>query len=98
MVAKHNDATLKQLKQLGGFTCSLATIWNTLRRLGLTYKKKTLARSQRDRPDVQRKRRRFRKMVAQIEPKRLVLVDETGVNTAMTCDSWLGTARRTCHR
>lgn len=84
LVREHNDATLKQLKQLGGFTCSLATIWNTLRRLGLTYKKKTLRAAERDRPDVQRKRRRFRKTVEQIKSKRLVFVDETGVNTAMT--------------
>ena len=84
LVREHNDATLKQLKQLGGFTCSLATIWNTLRRLGLTYKKKTLRAAERDRPDVQRKRSRFRKTVERIEPKRLVFVDETGVNTAMT--------------
>jgi len=84
LVAKHNDATLKQLKQLGAFTCSLATIWNTFRRPGLNYKKKTLRAAERDRSDVQRKRRRLRKTVAQIEPKRLVFVDETGVNTAMT--------------
>ena len=75
---------LKQLKQQGNFSCTLTTIWNTLRRLGFTYKKKTLHAAERSRPDVQKKRRRFRKEVQQIEPKRLVFVDETGVNTAMT--------------
>jgi transposase len=84
LVKKQNDATLSQLKQQGGFSCTLTTIWNTLRRLGLTYKKKTLRAAERSRPDVQRKRRRFRKKVEQIEPKRLVFVDETGINTAMT--------------
>ena len=84
LIRKQNDATLKQLKQQGGFGCTLTTIWNTLHRLGLTYKKKTLRAAERSRPDVQRKRRRFRKKVEQIEPKRLVFVDETGVNTAMT--------------
>src|SRR5262245_7448837 len=84
LVKKQNDATLKQLKQRGGFGCTLTTIWNTLHRLGLTYKKKTLRAAERGRPDVQRKRRRFRKEVEQIEPKRLVFVDETGINTAMT--------------
>lgn len=84
LVRKQNDATLKQLKQQGSFDCTLATIWNTLRRLGLTYKKKTLHAAERSRPDVQKKRRRFRRKVRQIEPKRLVFVDETGVNTAMT--------------
>jgi transposase len=84
LVQENNDATLKQLKQRGGFECTLATIWNTLRRLGLTYKKKTLRAAERNRPDVRRKRGRFRKKVARIEPKRLVFVDETGINTAMT--------------
>ena len=84
LVRKQNDATLKQLKQQGGFGCTLTTIWNTLRRLGLTYKKKTLHAAERSRPDVQKKRRRFRRKVKRIEPKRLVFVDETGVNTAMT--------------
>jgi transposase len=36
------DATLKQLKQRGGFTCSLKTLWCALRRQGLTFKKKSL--------------------------------------------------------
>jgi transposase len=78
------DATLKQLKQRGGFTCSLKTLWCALRRQGLTFKKKSLHASEQDRPDVQKKRRLFRKEVAQIEPGRLVFVDETGVTTAMT--------------
>jgi len=84
LIDEQNDATLDQLKQPGGFSCSLTTIWRTLRRLGLTYKKKTLEASERTRPDVQDKRRRFRRNVRRIEPKRLVFVDETGVNTAMT--------------
>ena len=42
LIRNQNDATLNQLKQQGGFSCTLTTIWRTLRRLGLTYKKKTL--------------------------------------------------------
>ena len=84
LIDEQNDATLNQLRQRGGFRCSLTTIWRTLRHLGLTYKKKTLHASERIRPDVQSKRRRFRRTVRQIEPKRLVFVDETGVNTVMT--------------
>jgi transposase len=78
------DATLEQLRQRGGFQCSLTTIWRALRRLGLTRKKKTLHADQQDRPDVQKKRCSFRRKVKQIEPQRLVFVDETGVTTAMT--------------
>jgi len=84
LIEKQSDATLNQLKQQGGFGCTLTTIWRTLRRFGLSYKKKTLHASERDRTDVQDKRRRYQRKVRRIEPKRLVFVDETGVNTAMT--------------
>ena len=39
LIAEHPDATLKQLKEWGGFTCTLTTLWRTLRRFRLTYKK-----------------------------------------------------------
>lgn len=78
------DATPDQLRQRGGFRCSLTAIWRALRRRRLTLMKKDLHASQRDRPEVQRKRRSFRREVKRIEPKRLVVVDETGVTTAMT--------------
>ena len=84
LIAEHPDATLKQLKEWGGFACTLTTLWRTLRRFRLTYKKKTLHAGERDTPEVQAKRRRYRAKVRRIEAKRLVFVDETGVNTAMT--------------
>ena len=84
MVRKRPDATLQQLKDFGGFDCTLTTLWRTLRRMGLTRKKKTLRASERDRPDVQTKRARYRRKVRKIEPKRLVFLDETGVATTMT--------------
>ena len=84
LIDEHPDATLEQLRQQGGFPCSLTTIWRALRRLGLTRKKKTLHADQQDRPDVQKKRRSFRRKVKQIEPQWLVFLDETGVTTAMT--------------
>ena len=84
LVREHNDDTLDQLKQRGGFNCSLTTIWRTLRRQRLTCKKKTQRADERDRPDVQEKRRSFRRKVKRVEPKRLVFVDESGVTTAMT--------------
>src|SRR3954447_7402615 len=84
LIEDQPDATLKQLQQRGGFTCSLKTLWHALRQQGLTRKKKTLHADERDRPDVQTKRRSFRRKVKKIEPERLVFVDETGVTTAMT--------------
>ena len=83
-IAEHPDATLKQLKKWGGFACTLTTLWRTLRRFRLTYKKKTLHAGSGTTPEVQAKRRRYRAKVRRIEAKRLVFVDETGVNTAMT--------------
>ncbi len=84
LLREQPDATLEQLRQRGGFRCSLTTLWRALRRQRLTYKKKRLHASLRDRPDVQKKRRAFRKQVREIDPKHLVFVDETGVTTAMT--------------
>ena len=84
LIIKHPDATLRRLKELGGFTCTPTTIWRTLRRFRQTYKKKTLHAAERDDPKVQAKRRRYRRRVARIDARRLVFVDETGVNTAMT--------------
>ena len=83
-IREEPDATLEQLRQRGGFSCSLTTLWRALRRLGLTRKKKTLHADERGRPEVQKKRRPFRREVKRIEPERLVFVDETGVTTAMT--------------
>ena len=84
LIRDRPDATLEELKRRGGFTCSLKTLWLALRRRRLTFKKKSLHADQRDRPDVQKKRRAFRRRVRKIEPKRLVFVDETGITTAMT--------------
>jgi transposase len=84
LIAEHSDATLNQLKEWGGFACTLTTIWRTLRRFRQTSKKKTLHASERDDPKVQAKRRRDRREVEQMDAKRLVFVDETGINTAMT--------------
>jgi transposase len=84
LIRAQPDATLEQLRERGGFGCSLTTLWRALRRLGLTRKKKTPHADERDRPDIQKKRRSFRRKVKPIEPQRLVFVDETGVTTAMT--------------
>src|SRR4051794_12161906 len=92
LVRDQPDATLEQLRQRGGFPCSLKTLWFALDRLGLTRKKKSLHASQRNRPDVQKKRRGFRREVDQIEPKKPVFVDETGITTAMTPTHARGTA------
>ena len=84
LVAERNDAALEELRDRGGFACSLTTIWRALRRMGLTRKKKSQHADDRDRPDVVRKRRAFRGKMKRIKPWRLHFVDEAGVTTAMT--------------
>jgi len=42
-VKAHPGATLAQIRSACGLTCSIATVDNTLRRMGLTYKKRHFA-------------------------------------------------------
>jgi transposase len=84
VVQERPDATLEQMRQHLDLTGSIMIVWRGLQTLDITRKKKTRHADERDRPDVQKKRRSFRRKVKAIEPKRLVFVDETGVTTAMT--------------
>jgi transposase len=84
LVKEDPDATLETLKQRLGVDGSLMIIWRALRKLDITVEKKSPHAAERDRPEVQKKRRSFRRKVKPIAPKRLVFVDETGVTTAMT--------------
>src|SRR5512135_2541497 len=81
LIPPQPDATLDELKRRGGFTCSRKTWGLARRRRRLTPKNKSLHADQRDRPEGQTKRRSFRRKLRLIEPKRLVLVAETGVTT-----------------
>jgi transposase len=67
-----------------GVAGSIMIVFRALRALGITRKKKSRRADERDRPDVRKKRKAFRKEVAPVAPGRLVFVDETGVTTAMT--------------
>jgi transposase len=84
LVEERPDATLQQLRQGLGVGGSIMIISRALKRLGITRKKQTGPADARDRPDVRRKRKAFRREVQAIERRRLVFVDETGVTTAMT--------------
>ena len=55
-----------------------------LRKLGLPRKKKFPRAKEQDRPDVQEQRREFCGKLASVDPRRLVYIDESGANTAMT--------------
>ena len=83
LVEERPDATLADLRDRLGVG-GIMIVWRALKKLGITRKKKTKHAAEQDRPDVQKKRRAFRKEIKPIEPKRLIFVDETGVTTAMT--------------
>ncbi len=84
LVRQHPDATLNELRQRLGVASSRSALARALERRELTRKKKTLHAEERDRPENQAKRQAFRATIATIDPHRLVFVDETGTNTAMT--------------
>lgn len=95
LVREHPDATLKQLKERGGFDCTLVTIWRTLRRAGWTGKQKSLHASGRDRPEAKAARGRFRRNARTLDARRLVFLDEAGVKTSMTpTRAWAPRGRR----
>ena len=84
VVEQTPDATLETLKQRMGVSGRRMIICRALQKLGLPLKKKSPHAAERDTPEVEKRRREFRKRVDPIEPRRLVFVDETGVTTAMT--------------
>jgi len=84
LLEERPDATLRELQRDLGIEGSIMIIWRALKKLGITRKKKSKHGDERDRPDVQRRRKSFRREVKTIAPKRLVFVDETGLTTAMT--------------
>src|SRR4051794_36286585 len=88
LVQRQPDATLEELRQRLGVSCSLMTISRALRKLGLPRKKKIPRSQEQDRPDVQEQRQQFCAKLAGVDPRRLVFVDESGANTAMTPDAW----------
>src|SRR3954453_14521095 len=84
LVRQQPDATLEELRQRLGVSCSTMTIARALRRLGLPRKKKVPRAQEQDRPDVQEQRREFCEGLAGVDPRRLVFGDECGAHTAMT--------------
>jgi transposase len=83
LIRQQPDATLKELRQRLGASCSLTTIWRAVEKLRLPRKKMLPRAAEQDSPDVQEKRRDFCAELAGIDPQRLVFVDETSANTSM---------------
>ena len=77
------DATLAELRADLNLPCSLATLCRTLRKAGLTRKKKTPRAAEQQSPKVQAQRQQFRQEIADIDPNKRIYVDETGATTNM---------------
>lgn len=86
-VAECPDATLGELRtwlrEALGVEASTTLVWETLNRLKLTLKKKTTRAAERDRPDVAKSRRRWRRRRRELNPRKLVFIDETSTRTNM---------------
>jgi transposase len=83
LVRQQPDATLAELRDRLGVDCSIATIFRTLKRNGITRKKKTRFAEERDSPRVQQQRCAFCKEMAKVDADHVVFIDETGATTAM---------------
>ena len=81
------DATIEELqRRLGeakGVRASTGTIWTFLDRCGLTFKKKSLHAAEQDRPDVVERREDWFEAQLDLDPAKLVFVDESFASTNM---------------
>jgi transposase len=78
-IAEKPDLTLRAIKaELGdaGVRVSYGALWAFFAREGITFKK-SLHASEQDRPDIARRRERWKKYQGRLDAKRLVFIDET---------------------
>lgn len=86
LVKQQPDATLVELRDRLGISCSVMTIFRALQRERITRKKKTRHATERDTPRVRKQRQEFCQKMAAVAPEHLIFVDETGATTAMSRD------------
>lgn len=72
----------EMLKSEFGASFAPSSIWRFLDRHGITFKKSAHAAEQ-DRPDVAAARQAWRELAPQLDPDKLVFIDETGASTKM---------------
>src|SRR3982751_1744733 len=81
------DATIEELQRRlveeKGVRASTGTIWTFLDRCGLTFKKKSLHAAEQDRPDVVERRADGFEAQLDLDPAKLVFVDESFASTNM---------------
>jgi len=95
-VTARPDATLAELRswlsEKHQVSASEGLMHNTLARLGLTHKKKSLHAAEQERPDVAKARAEWREQQPSPTPGRLIFLDETSIKTNMVRQ--YGRARR----
>src|SRR4051794_41396428 len=84
LIREQPDATLEQLRQLGGVTCSLTTLWRGVRRPALTPQKKNPPPPHRGPPHAEPARRALRRQGKTREAPRLGFVGPTRGGPART--------------
>jgi transposase len=85
-IVEKPDLTLRGLvSELAarGKPASYGAVWRFFKHEGITFKK-SLHASEQDRPDVARRRARWKQHQGRLDPRRLVFIDETWAKTNMT--------------
>ena len=72
-----------QLDAGHGLTVAQSTVWRLLDRHGMTFKKNRARGAEQQRADVLRRRQAWFDAQPDLEPERLVFIDETGASTKM---------------
>ena len=78
------DATLEELIERCDLDVSDSTVSRELQRLDRPRKRKVPRASEQDEKKTQRQRQQWRAKTKDVDPKRLIFVDETGISTKMT--------------
>jgi transposase len=85
-LAEVPDITLPELKaclaEQGAFV-SVSALWRFCRRHQITRKKKTAHAAEQDRPDIRRRREAWFEGQLDLDPERLIFIDETWASTNM---------------
>jgi len=81
------DLTIQKMQELlreeRGIRASVGTIWTFLDRADQTFKKKSVHASEQERPDVKQEREAWFEGQLDLDPNKLVFVDETWASTNM---------------
>lgn len=87
-IAARPGAKLRELRcwlaSAHGVRVSRSVLWKVVARLGLTLKKEHLRAAEQDREDIAEARRAWAEMLPNLDPCRLVFLDETWATTNMT--------------